>query len=144
MQIQTSLQEDPNVQKLQEEMEQKQHQLEESQVVMKTLPISQMLTKINELKEIQNKIEDLKKEEQSLIERNQPWQDEALQLSQAVDDKLQQLRQRETELAKKVAEHVTESLLEEVHNEEKQLVYIMQLNNTYKNIADKIRGKAAK
>jgi len=39
MQIWTSLQEDTNVQKLQEEMKQRKHQLEESQATVNTFPI---------------------------------------------------------------------------------------------------------
>jgi len=34
----------------------------------------------------------MKKEEQVLTKRTQPWKDEALQLSKAVDEKLQDLQ----------------------------------------------------
>ena len=80
LQIWTLLQEDPNVQKLQEQIQQKQQQWEDIRSSAKTLLISQNLAKINEGKALQNKIEELKKEEQFLIERTQPWKDEAIKL----------------------------------------------------------------
>lgn len=112
MQIWTSLQEDPNVQKLQEEMQKKQQKLEESQETMNTLPISEKLTKINEAKVFQKRIKELKREEKMLIEITQPWQDKALQLSQIVDDTIQELRQKEETLLQRVVDHVIEELLE--------------------------------
>lgn len=99
--IWTLLQEDPNAQKLQEDIQQKQQQLETIWVTLRTLPISHKLAKINEGNALQKKIKELKKEEQTLIERTQPWQDEALQFSQLVDEKLQELRYRETTIMQK-------------------------------------------
>ena len=95
LQIQTSLQEDPNTQKLQEDIQQKQQQLEEIQETVRTLPISQKLAKVNEGNTLQKKIDELRKEEKAMIKRTKPWQDQALKLYQAVDEKLQEHRQRE-------------------------------------------------
>ena len=61
-----------------------------------------------------------------MIERTQPWKDEALQLSQVVDEKLQELRQRETTMVQNATKRVVESLLEEYHSEEKKLTEILQ------------------
>lgn len=90
MQIWTSLQEHPNVHKLQEEMQQNKCQLEGTHVASNTFPIQQRIANINDSKEIQKKIEELKKEEESLIERTYPLQDDALQLLQEVDENLEQ------------------------------------------------------
>lgn len=94
LQIFTFLQEDLNVQKLQEDIQQKQRQLEEIWETVNTLGISQNLAKFNEGNALQKRIEELRKEEQVLKKRNQPWQDEALQLYHVVNEKLQVLRQR--------------------------------------------------
>jgi len=55
---------------------------------MVTLPFSHKLANINEINSLLNKIKELRKEEQNLIERTQPWNDEALQLSQVIDEKI--------------------------------------------------------
>ena len=44
--------------------------------------------KINVSKSLQKNIKELNKEEDILIDRNQPWQDEDLLLSQEVDERL--------------------------------------------------------
>lgn len=92
---------------------------------MRTLSISQKLAKINEGNVLHKKIEELRKEEQVLIERTQPWQDEALQLCQVVDEKLQELQQRETTMVQKAIEHMTEALSDETCNKEKQFTEIL-------------------
>ena len=68
----------------------------------------------------------MKREEKEYKERTQPWQDEALQLSQIVDENLQELQQKEATLLQKVAEHVTEALLEETCHKDKQMTKVLQ------------------
>lgn len=61
-----------------------------------------------------------------MIERTHPWQDEALQLSQEVDEKFQEIQHRETIMMYKATKLVTKTLLEEVCSEEKQVTGILQ------------------
>lgn len=145
MQIWTSLEEDLNVQKLQEDVKKNLQQLDESRVVVKTFPISQKFTKINEAKVPQKRIKELKKEEQELIDRTQPQQDNTLQISQRVDGNLQELRQNDEAMLQKVIEHVTKTILEEARNVEKQMIEVLQhFNHAYNRIVENIKGTTTK
>eukprot|EP00253_Pinus_taeda_P006663 PITA_06663 len=125
-----------------EDIQQKKQQLEEIWEIAKTLPISQKIASINEGNSLQKKIEELRKKDNILTERSQPWQDEALQLSQAVDENLQELRQREKTMVQKATKHVTKSLLDEVRSEEKWVTKILQqFNNSYNIIKAKTKGE---
>jgi len=65
----TSLQEDPNIQKIEEELHVKQKRRGEILVAIKTLPFLHKLASIIEGKNLQKKIDDLRRKEQILWER---------------------------------------------------------------------------
>lgn len=81
MHILTSLQEDPNIQKIEEELLVKQKQHNEILATIKSLPVLQKLAGIIEGKNLQMQIDDLQRKEKILQARTQSWQDEALKLS---------------------------------------------------------------
>lgn len=65
------------------------------------------------------------KEEQVLTERTHPWKDEALKISQAVDENLKYILQRETKMVCKALGYVMEELPEEARTEEKKVTEIL-------------------
>lgn len=144
MHIWTSLQEDPNIQKIEEELQVKQNQCDEILEVVKILLVLQILTDITEGKNLQKKIDELQRKENILQERTQPWQDEVLKLYQVVDDRLKELNKREVEILQKAVGLTIEELLEQTHKHEKQLAETVQQYNVICNeIATKIKGTKA-
>ena len=77
-------------------------------------------------------------------ERTQTWQEEALELSQVVDERLKELKKREVELLQKTTDPTTKALLKEVQQEENLIAETLQhYNIVYNGITTKIKAVRA-
>ena len=93
MGVLTTIQNDPMVYQLRNELIIKKHQFTEIWMAAQTLVIAQGLARLHEGKAIQTEIEDLYRWEQLLETRMQPWAKEALHISQNLDNALKILKQ---------------------------------------------------
>ena len=89
----TTLQENPEVQKLQETIKQRQAELDAVKVEIKTLPPMQKMLKVKQSKELQQEIESYRTKATVLENFMQPFVNEALDLSTAVDNQLKVLKE---------------------------------------------------
>lgn len=141
MQIWISLQKDSNIKNIKEELQVKKKQRDEILATIKTLPVLQKLASIIEGKNLQKQINGIQKKEKILQARNQSWQVYALKISQAVDERLKDLKKREVEILQKAAGPTIKAFLEEVCKQEKQMAQtIYQYNAVYNGIVVKIKG----
>ena len=83
-------------------------------LIVKNLPVLQKLANITEGKNLEKQIDDLRMKEKILQARNQPWRDDALKISQEVDERIKELKKKEAGILQEVVGPTTKALLEEM------------------------------
>ena len=89
----TTLQENPEVEKLQETIKQRQTKLDAVKAEINTLPPMQNMLKVKHSNELQWEIESCRRKETLLVRSVHPLINEALELSTAMDNQLKVLKE---------------------------------------------------
>ena len=87
------MQDNPEVEKLQETIKQRQTELDAVKAEIKTLPPVQKMLKVKQSNELQQEIEACKRKEKLLVNFVQPLINEALELSSTADNQLKILKE---------------------------------------------------
>ena len=114
MELWTSLQEDPTVQKIEEDIQEKQRQFDEIRSTTQTLAPVQRFTRLQEGKLIQNEHNELRHKEVIISSRMQKWIDEAIQLTLSMQSKLKVMQQTQRTMGLAIEGPTTEKFVEEV------------------------------
>ena len=116
MDIWTSLQEDPTLQKIGKDLREKQQQFDEIRLIACTLVPIQRFMPLQEGKQLQMEIEELRRKEAILRARTQPWKEESRQLTLPVQNKLKGIQQTQRKMGLMVEGPTTKTLIEEVQH----------------------------
>ena len=87
------MQDNPEVEKLQRTIKQRQTELDAVKAEIKTLPPMQKMLKVKQINELQQEIEACRRKEALLVNSVQPLINEALELSTATDNQLKVLKE---------------------------------------------------
>jgi len=114
MELWTTLQEDPTLQRINIDLRNKQLQFDEVSSTTWTLAPVQLFVKFQEEKQLQSDIEELRRKEAILWTRTQSWIEEANQLTLFVQNKLNGMQQTQRTMGLAVEGATTEKLFDEV------------------------------
>lgn len=88
MELWTTLQEDPTLQKIGTDIKEKKRQFVELRAIARTLAPIQRFAELTKGKQLQTQIEDLQRKYAIQKGRTKPWTKEAIQLTLSVQEKL--------------------------------------------------------
>lgn len=114
MELWTSLQEDPNLQNIEEDIMENQRHFDEIRLTARKLAPVQRFAQLQEGKLIQNEIDELCSKKEIISSWTQPWIDEASELTLLVQSKLKGMQQTQRTMGFVVEGPTTEKLVEEV------------------------------
>jgi hypothetical protein len=132
-----TLQENPEAQKLQDLIKQRQAELEQVKAEIKTMPPAQKIVKLKQSKALQEEIDACKKKETVLAEAAQPHIDQALAFSSEAETHLAELRGYEAFAQEKVKEFSAEALQAIVEKETAADDLFRRLNQQYKEFTER-------
>ena len=130
------LQENPEAQKLQDQMKQHQEELDRVKVDIKTLPPAQKMEKMKQSKALQEEIDSCRRKAVLLEEAVQPRTDEALALSVEAETHLAQLKAFEEFAKEKAKEFSAETLQAIVEKETSTDELFCKLNQQFQNFIE--------
>lgn len=87
----TTLQEDPNIQRLETEVHELQQQYDDIKGTTQTVALTQRLARIQQVKALKEQVDAAQHKEAVLKARTQPWIDEAFIITTSIEDKLAQM-----------------------------------------------------
>ena len=121
----TNLQDNPEVEKMQETIKQRQTELDAVKAEIKTLPPMQNMLKVKQSNELHQEIEVCKRKETLLVNSVQPLINEALELSTATDSQLKVLKEYDA-FAQEKANEASATTLQEIVEKEQEAEDIMR------------------
>ena len=133
-----NLQENPEVEKLQETIKQRQTELDAVKVEIKTLPPVQKMLKVKQSNELQQEIEACKRKQTLLVNSVQPLINEALELSTAANNQIKVLKEYDAFAQEKASEASIATLQETLEKEQAAEDIMCSLNKQFTIFDNKI------